>query len=76
MGFRKRDPARSIHFWRQDYDFFLSSSGVVQVGCGACRSKKKNPEKRIYKERTIEVGVLVDSYLWHKMKVVKSNIIV
>jgi hypothetical protein len=33
------------------------------------REKKKNPDKQIYKERTIELGILVDNFLWQNMKV-------
>jgi hypothetical protein len=36
---------------------------------GHSRQKKKNPTKRTYNERTIELGILVDYYLWDSMKV-------
>jgi hypothetical protein len=36
---------------------------------GHSRQKKKNPTKRVYNERTIELGILVDYYLWDSMKV-------
>ena len=34
-----------------------------------CRSKERIPDKRIYKERTLEFGIVVDKYLFHEMKV-------
>ena len=42
---------------------------MIQRQCFDCRQKKPNPEAKIYNERTIEVGILVDSYLWENMKV-------
>ena len=50
----------------------MYSSGV-QTLCVHCVKKKKNPEKHLYTERTIEMGVLVDHYLWQNMKVWLSN---
>jgi len=35
---------------------------------GPCAQKKDNPKKKIYKERTIEVGIVTDKFLWEKMK--------
>jgi len=36
---------------------------------GACKGGKvDNPKKRIYDERTIELGIFVDKYLWQQMK--------
>ena len=34
-----------------------------------CRSKERIPDERIYKERTLEFGIVVDKYLFHQMKV-------
>ena len=34
-----------------------------------CRAKERIPDKRIYKERTLEFGIVVDKYLFHEMKV-------
>lgn len=33
-----------------------------------CRSKERIPDKRIYKERTLEFGIVVDKYLFDEMK--------
>jgi hypothetical protein len=44
-------------------------TGVIQLGCPTCRQKRPNPEKHIYSERTIELGIIVDSYNWESMKV-------
>jgi hypothetical protein len=37
-----------------------------------CRQKRLNPTVKIYKERTIEVGIVVDMFLWQNMKVTFS----
>ena len=34
-----------------------------------CRQKRLNPEVKIYQQRTIEVGIVVDMFLWQNMKV-------
>ena len=34
-----------------------------------CRAKERIPDKRIYKDRTLEFGIVVDKYLFHEMKV-------
>jgi hypothetical protein len=34
-----------------------------------CRQKRLNPPTKIYKQRTIEVGIVVDMFLWQNMKV-------
>ena len=34
-----------------------------------CRAKDPVPEKRIYKDRTLEFGIVIDKYLFHEMKV-------
>jgi hypothetical protein len=46
-------------------------TGVIQLGCPTCRQKRDNPEKKIYTERTIEMGIITDSYFWENMKVNK-----
>ena len=34
-----------------------------------CRAKDRIPDKRVYKDRTLEFGIVVDKYLFHEMKV-------
>ena len=49
------------------YPYFRT--GVAQAECATCRPKRKNPEKKIYTERTIELGIMADVFLWESMKV-------
>jgi hypothetical protein len=44
-------------------------AGVQQAECASCKPKRPNPEKKIYTERTIELGLVTDVFLWDKMKV-------
>ena len=37
-----------------------------------CPEKADNPMEKIYTERTIELGIFTDKYLWETMKV-KNN---
>jgi len=39
-----------------------------RVCLGACHFKWDNPEKNIYKERTIELGIAIDRFLWENME--------
>lgn len=39
-----------------------------KVCLGACHFKWDNPEKNIYKERTIELGIAIDRFLWENME--------
>ena len=41
----------------------------LQCNKNLCRNKEPIPDKRIYKERTLEFGIVVDKYLFHEMKV-------
>lgn len=36
---------------------------------GGCAEKENNPPEKIYSERTIELGICTDKYLWERMKV-------
>ncbi len=40
---------------------------------GGCVEKAPNPTKKVYSERTIELGIFVDKYLWEVMKVRKKK---
>ncbi len=49
--------------------FIPCRTGVQQAECATCKPKRPNPDKKIYTERTIEIGLVTDVYLWDKMKV-------
>ena len=42
---------------------------VLGPGGGIYRNKEPIPDKRIYKERTLEFGIVMDKFLFHEMKV-------
>jgi hypothetical protein len=49
---------------------FCFRTGVVQAECATCKPKRPNPDKHLYTEKTIEMGLVTDSYLWENMKVI------
>ena len=59
----KRNP-KCIKMYRE-----ASPYRPLQCNKKMCRNKEPIPDKRIYKERTLEFGIVVDKYLFHEMKV-------
>ena len=61
----KRNP-KCIKMYRE-----ASASPYRPLQCNKkmCRNKEPIPDKRIYKERTLEFGIVVDKYLFQEMKV-------
>ena len=49
--------------------FLLRSAIVIMAGCPTCRQKEPIPSKKIYTERTIELGVFIDPPLYNRMSV-------
>ena len=59
----KRNP-KCIKMYRE-----ASPYRPLQCNKKMCRNKEPIPDKRIYKERTLEFGIVVDKYLFQEMKV-------
>ncbi|XP_023329129.1 glutamic acid-rich protein [Eurytemora carolleeae] len=57
---KKRDAPKSNSMFR--------SKAVKLICAGGCAEKADNPTEKIYDERTIELGIFVDKYLWNDMK--------
>ena len=60
--FYEPDVNNSSYFSRSDAlseDFFNPDS----------KTKKDNPTERLYNQRTIELGIVIDKYLWQEMQV-------
>ena len=48
------------------------SRSIKKVCVGGCIEKQPNPKTEMYQERTIELGICTDRFLWDKMKVKSS----
>ena len=52
---------------------FYRSNAIKNLCVTNCNTKETNPEAKIYDERTIELGIVTDKYLWDEMKVIIYN---
>ena len=55
--------------FQESINSYRSKSIFGDVSKHDSKTKKDNPTERLYNQRTIELGIVIDKYLWQEMQV-------